>query len=181
MRIPHKRQMQPRMEEVGEALTENVIMKFGTPEYIITDQDNAFMSSLMTYLFGKFNIKIKTVAPYSHQSLQVEHGIKSLSNILTKHLTDLGQMWPKYLPLVTYAYNTFNTPNLGNYSPYELTFGRIPRPSLNLESNSNIKISSSFQDYYNSLNKSLKYLHDIILNFKSKWLAMLNKDRENFQ
>ena len=33
---------------------------------------------------------------------------------------------PKYLPLVTYAYNPFNTPNLGNYSPYELTFGRKP-------------------------------------------------------
>ena len=36
------------------------------------------------------------VAPFNHQSLQVEHGIKSLSTILTKHLTNLGQMWPKY-------------------------------------------------------------------------------------
>ena len=51
------------------------------------------MSSLMTYLFHKFDIKIKTVAPYNHQSLQAEHGIKSLSHILTKHLTSLGQMW----------------------------------------------------------------------------------------
>ena len=90
-------------------------------------------------------------------------------------------MWPKYLPLVTYAYNTFNIPNLGNYSPYELPFGRKPRQLLNLESNSNIKISSTFQEYYNSPNKRLKYLHDIILNFKSKWLAMSNKDRESFQ
>ena len=58
------------------------------------DQDCAFMSSLMTYLLNKFNIKIRTVAPYNHQSLQPEHGIKSLSTILTKHLTNLGQMWP---------------------------------------------------------------------------------------
>ena len=56
------------------------------------DQDSAFMSSLMTYLLNKFNIKIRTVAPYNHQSLQAEHGIKSLSTILTKHLTNLGQM-----------------------------------------------------------------------------------------
>ena len=55
------------------------------------DQDSAFMSSLMTYLFHKFDIKIKTVAPYNHQSLQAEHRIKSLSHILTKHLTSLGQ------------------------------------------------------------------------------------------
>ena len=45
------------------------------------DQDSAFMSSLMTYLFHKFNIKIKTVAPHNHQSLKAEHGIKSLSPI----------------------------------------------------------------------------------------------------
>ena len=65
------------------------------------DQDIAFMSSLMTYLFHKFDIKIKTVGPYNHQSLQAEHGIKSLSHILLKHLTSLGQMWTKYLSLAT--------------------------------------------------------------------------------
>ena len=88
------------------------------------------MSSLMTYLLNKFNIKIRIVAPYNHQSLQAEHGIKSLSTILTKHLTNLGQIWPKYLPLATFAYNTFNTPNLRNHSPHELTYGRITRPLL---------------------------------------------------
>ena len=88
------------------------------------DKDSLFMSTLMIYLFKKFNIKIKTVVPYNHQSLQAEHGIKSLSTILTKHLTDLGQIWPKYLSLTTLVYNTFNTPNLANNSPYELVFGR---------------------------------------------------------
>ena len=97
------------------------------------DQDSAFMSSLMAYIFHKFDIKIKTVAPYSHQSLQAEHGIKSLSPILTKYLTNVGQMWPKYLPLATFAYNTFSTSNLGNYSPYELTIGRRPKILIDVE------------------------------------------------
>ena len=113
-----------RSEEIGEALIDNVIMKYCIPEYITMDQDSAFMSSLMTYLLSKFSIKIRTVAPYNQQSLQAEHGIKSLSNILTKHLNILCQLWPKYLSLATYMYNMLNTPNLGNYSPYELTFGR---------------------------------------------------------
>ena len=56
------------------------------------DQDSTFMSLHMTYLLNKFNIKIRTVVPYNHQSLLAEPGIKSLSNILTKHLTNLGQM-----------------------------------------------------------------------------------------
>ena len=76
-----------RSEEVGEALIEHVILKFCAPDCIIMDQDSAFMSTLMNYLFRKLNMKIKTIAPYNHQSLQAEHGIKSLSRILTKHLT----------------------------------------------------------------------------------------------
>ena len=53
------------------------------------------MSMLMTYLLNSLNIKIKTVAPYNHQSLQAKHGIKSLSTILAKHLTEQEQIWPK--------------------------------------------------------------------------------------
>ena len=170
-----------RSEEIGETLIENVITKYCIPEYIIMDQDSAFMSLLMTYLFHKFDIKIKTVAPYNHQYLQAEHGIKSLSHILSRHLTSLGQMWMKYLSLATFAYNTFNTPNLGNYSPYELTFGRKPKVLLNIESNPDIKVSKTFREYYEHLNKRLKYLQDILFNFKSQRLAMINKDRENFQ
>ena len=83
---------QARSEEIGEALLEHVITKHCIPAYIVMDQDSAFMSSLMTYLFHRLNIKIKTLAPYNHQSLQAEHGIKSLTHILTKHLTGLGQM-----------------------------------------------------------------------------------------
>ena len=71
------------------------------------DQDSAFMFSHMTYLFHKFNIKIKTVARYNHQSLQAEHGIISLTHILAKHITNLGQMWTKYLSLAMFAYKTF--------------------------------------------------------------------------
>ena len=48
------------------------------------DQDSSFMSSLMNYLFKSLGIKIKTVGPYNHKSLQAEHGIKSLSNIFDK-------------------------------------------------------------------------------------------------
>ena len=57
---------QARAEEIGEALIENDITKYCIPEYIIMYQDSAFMSSIMTYLLNKFNIKIRTVAPYNH-------------------------------------------------------------------------------------------------------------------
>ena len=101
----------------------------------------------MNYLFKRLNIKIKTVVSYNHQSLQAEHGIKSLLTILTKHLTEQEQMWPKYLPLVTLAYDIFNSPNLGNYNPYELVFGRKPKLVPDLETHLDIKVSGSYKDY----------------------------------
>ena len=81
-------------------------------------------------------------------------------------------MMPKYLPLATFAYNMFNTPNLGNFQPYELTNGRKTGPLLNLDSNPGIKVSGTFREYCELLNKRLQYLHDILLKFKGPkgWL-----------
>ena len=90
-------------------------------------------------------------------------------------------MWQKYLSLAIFAYNTFNTPNLGNCSPYKLYFGRNPKLLIDVESNPDIKVSRSFREYYELLNKRIKYLQDILFHFKSRRLAMINKDRENFQ
>ena len=80
-----------------------------------------------------------------------------------------------------FAYDTFNTPNLANYSPYELVFRRKPKILLNLEMMPDIKVSGTYKEYYKLLNKRLKYLHDIIQKFKSKRLAMINKDKMFFQ
>ena len=126
----------------------------------------------MSYLFKKLGIKIKTVALYNHQSLQAEHGIKSLSNILTKHLAKSGDMWIDYLPFATLAYNTYNSLNLSNYSPYELVFGREPKLLLDLETDPDIKVSVTYKEYYERLEQRLKYLQKVLLDFKMRCLAL---------
>ena len=54
---------QAKSEEVGEALIGHTLMTYCIPDCIIMDQDSTFISSLMNYLFRKFEIKFKTVAP----------------------------------------------------------------------------------------------------------------------
>ena len=122
-----------------------------------------------------------TVAPYNHQSLQAEHGIKSLSRILTKHLSGQGQMWHKYLPLATFAHNMFNSPNLANHSPYELVFGRKSILILDLEMDPDMKVSGTYREYFLQLRKRLDYLHKLLQDFLMKRLALINKDREDIQ
>ena len=87
----------------------------------------------------------------------------------------------KYLPLAIFAYTTFNTPNLGNYSPYKMVFDTKTKLLLNLETMPDIKVSGTFKDYYEPPNNRLQYLHKLLQDFKSKRLAMINKDRTSFQ
>ena len=77
-------------------------------------------------------------------------------------------MGQKFLSLVTFTYNIFHSPNLGNYSPYELVFGREPGILINIETNPDIKISGTFKDYHTLLTKRLDYLQKMLQNFKMK-------------
>ena len=54
-----------RPQEICDALIENIISKYFIPDYIITDQDSAFMSMLISYLFKRLNIKIFTSSNFS--------------------------------------------------------------------------------------------------------------------
>ena len=60
-------------------------------------------------------------------------------------------------------------------------FGRKPKMLIELETDPDIKISGNFTEYYKLLEKRLKYLKDILQQFKSKCLAMININREDFQ
>ena len=90
------------------------------------------------------------------------------------------QTWHTYMSLATFAYNIFHTSNLGNYSSYELGFGRRPKILINIETDPDIKISGTYKNYHMLLNKRLDYVQNMLQNFKMKCLALLNKDREYF-
>ena len=154
-----------KSEEVGEAIIEHAISKFCAPDCISMDQDSTFMSNLMSYLFKKLNIKIMTVALYNHKSLQAEHGIKTLTQTLTKLLSGEGQMWHKYLPLATFVHITFNSLSLTNHSPYELVFGRKPKLLLDLEMDPDVRISGTHKEYLLQLRKRLEYLHKLLQDY----------------
>ena len=75
-----------RTPHILEAFQKGYLAYFGPPTHIVCDQDPAFTSSLMEAFVTQLNIKVILVSPTNHQSLQAEHGIKSLSGLLVKHL-----------------------------------------------------------------------------------------------
>ena len=72
-------------------------------------------------------------------------------------------------------YNTFNSPNLCNTSPFELVFGRKPRILLDLETDPDMKVSGTYKEYYDLLRKRIGYLHKLLQDFKLKCLSLLNQ------
>ena len=62
-----------------------------------------------------------------------------------------------------------------------MTFGRKPKLLLNTETNPDIMALKSFKEYYDLLHKRIKYLQDILFNFKPWQIATINKNTENFQ
>ena len=80
-----------------------------------------------------------------------------------------------------FAYNIFNIPNVANYNPYELVFGRKPKLLLDLKMNPSIKVSGTLKVYYIIINKWLNYLLKLLQDFKLKRVSMINKDRHFLQ
>ena len=169
--------MSTRTPHILDAFQRGYLAYFGPPTHIICDQDPAFTSSLMEVFVTQLNIKIVLVSPTNHQSLQAEHGIKSLSGLLVKHLSTVWS-WHSVLPYSMLCYNGYSSPNLNGYSPYELVFGHKMTLSHELEIKVDTVVSGTFKDYYEKLKKNLQYMGERLQKFRSQRLDLLNKDRE---
>ena len=165
-------------EEVCSILFDNFMAYYAVPMRIICDQDPAFMSSLCQWFFKAYGIQLVTVSPTNHKSLQAEHGIKCLSNILMKHLSGLGDDWHLYTRPAMLTYNTYNTSNLDNLNPFELALGRKPILVPKLENAPHIPITGTSAKAKQVLEQKLKYLREKLQKFRDNRLALQNKDKE---
>ena len=165
-------------EEVCSILFDNLMAYFAVPMRIICDQDPVFMSSLCQWFFKAYAIQLVTVSPTNHKSLQAEHRIKSLSNILMKHLSGLGDNWHLYARTAMLTYNTYNTPNLDNMSPFELALGRKLILVPKLECTPHIPATGTFAKAKSILEQKLKYLREKLQKFRDNRLVIQNKDKE---
>ena len=76
------------------------------------------------------------------------------------------------------AYNTYNTPNLDNLSPFELALGRKPILVPRLENTPHIPVTGTFAKAKQVLEQKLKYLRAKLQKFRDNRLALQNKDKE---
>ena len=95
-------------QTVVEALIYRVIYLFGLPRQILCDEATEFSSAIIQAILCMLNCRLKVISPYNHDSSKCERQIRTISEIIMKHLWDKGQMWPLFATTVVYAMNTFD-------------------------------------------------------------------------
>jgi transposase InsO family protein len=112
-------------DEVPDAFVTQIVLVYGIPNEIVTDQGSNFMSHVFKRICKLFKIeKICTTAynPESNGALERTH--KTLTNYLRCFGDTKSSDWDKCLPFACFTYNT--TPHsVTKYTPYDVLFGRI--------------------------------------------------------
>ena len=161
---------------VAEALIYRVINLFGLPRQILCDESTEFSSAIIQAILCMLNCRLKVISPYNHGSSKCKRHIRTISEIIMKHLWDKGQMWPLFATTAAYAMNTFASEALGGFSPFQLVFLRDPP---NLTSLSFPKIGTlpvKHREYYNLLLARAQLIGRLLLEWKTKQ-ALAYKNR----
>ncbi|CAF4686011.1 unnamed protein product, partial [Rotaria sp. Silwood1] len=107
-------------------LIEQVILKYGTPKCILTDNGTHFTASMMTELFKTLGVTHLYSTPYHPMTNgQVERYNATMDSKIATLSNQNRTNWDEQLPYVTFNYNTSIHTTTG-IIPFELMYGRLP-------------------------------------------------------
>ena len=156
------------VQTVVEALIYRVIYLFGPPRQILCNEATEFSSAIIQAILCMLNCRLKVISPYNHGSSKSERQIRTISEIIMKHLWDKGQMWPLFAATATYAMNTFASEALSGFLPFQLVFLRDPP---DLTSLSFLKIDTilvKHREYYNLLLARAQLIGRLLLEWRTR-------------
>lgn len=107
-------------------ITEDVILKYGTPKCILTDNGTHFTASMMSKLFKKIGvIHIYSTSYHPMTNGQIERYNATMDSKIAALSNERRTDWDEQLPFVTFNYNTSIHATTGQI-PFELIYGRSP-------------------------------------------------------
>ena len=112
---------------VAKLLWEKVLVHFGFPQRLHSDQGRDFESKIIKDLCKMAGIEKTRTTPYHPQGNgQTERFNRTLLGMLGTLDGEKKNDWPEYVAPLVHAYNCTKHSSTG-YSPYFLMFGRCPR------------------------------------------------------
>lgn len=114
---------------VSDKFKEAILLRYGAPAVLITDNGTQFTSKIFRDLASEWNIEFQNTAPYSPQSNPVERANRVLKTMMSQFVKDNHKSWASFIGEMRYAINTAVHDSTG-YSPAMLCMGRelrLPR------------------------------------------------------
>ncbi|KZR97474.1 Uncharacterized protein APZ42_007630, partial [Daphnia magna] len=116
-----------KAEDVAEFFVNQIFLRHGAPEQIITDRGKCFVAELTQAVVKKLHTNHKTTSSYHPQANgAVERMNHTLAAMLSMYVSTDQRDWDETLQYVCFAYNTARQESTG-YSPFFLLYGREPK------------------------------------------------------
>ena len=115
---------------IMHALENEVFYRYGSPQYLLSDQDTSFSGNMSNKVYKSWNVKhLRTAAFRPQCNGQTEKFNHSLAIQLTIQCNGEKESWNEYVMPTVYAYNTAINESTG-FTPIELALHRIPTPLI---------------------------------------------------
>ncbi|UYV63338.1 K02A2.6-like [Cordylochernes scorpioides] len=132
------------VKEVSKFLVEDIFLRHGAPQYLISDRGSQFTSNLMKEVMKMCKIKHCFTTSYHPQTNGLTEWLnRTLINMLSMYVNTDQKNWDEILLFITHAYNTTIQETKG-YSPFFLMFRREATSLLN---DRNISVDIDKDDY----------------------------------
>lgn len=151
---------------IVKILEERVILLFGAPNRILTDNGTQFKSNLFKKFTTQYKIEHSFTANYHPQANPVERVHRVLKTMLSSYVKDNHRTWDKFLPKVAWALRSAKhevtgvTPNLimfGRELNIDGSSGPTPTDPIQIDRSTEISIPNKpLQDLFRDVSDRLK-------------------------
>ena len=145
---------------ITEALLNRVVYQFGPPKTLTTDEERTLSADVLMHIYNTLNIRSQVISPLNHGSLRTERYIRSISEMLYKHLKTTGEDWHLYLFPCCYALNTYVSPSTG-YSAFELVYLHKPADLIQIDYSPLQHFTRSLDDYMKIMKRRLDVMKKV--------------------
>ena len=152
--IPHQ-----DAETVARAFVLHVILKFGAPAQLLTDQGTNFLSDLFKNVCRLLRIKKVQTTPFRPESNGgLERSHRVLAEYLRHYVSEDQTNWDEWVPYAVYVYN-ITVHSTTKFTPFELVYGfKSEVPSALRETPT---VQYNYNDFAMELKGRLQSSHEI--------------------
>ena len=168
--LPDKKQ-----ETVSRGLIQ-LIMRWGVPESILTDNGSEFVNLTNELLRKIFGIYVSHISPYNPRGNLVERAHKELKKLFLLYKVQI-ESWDSWLPLILFSYNTSIHGALPNLSPFQALFLRTPKDVLSIGRSE--KLNNQWLKRFPELTPFDELIKESIRKFKNRKVSIKKTTKLN--